>query len=228
MEVEAKVAGVQAPGVLNMDGDMYINAALDRELYGLSMEGVPDEIAVQSDLVAVGNIDPAKIEAIRAEFKEMGFELMTIDDEVGLIRTFLDAMLAVFSIFGAIALLAASIGIINTLFMAVQERTREIGLMKAMGLSARKIFLAFSLEAILLGFWGSVIGIAVSMVLGQMVNNIAHESFLADFPTFQLVIFEPLRMAAIILIIMLIAFVAGTLPARKAARKNPIDALRYE
>ena len=227
-KVTATVTGVQAPSVLSMDGDLYINSALDQELYSLSIAGIPNELVSQNNFVAVGNIEPDKISQIREEFREVGYELMTIDDEIGLIRTIFDVILIVFNIFGAIALLAASIGIINTLFMSVQERTREIGLMKAMGLSNGKIFFAFSLEAILLGFWGSVIGIAMSMLVGYIGNDIAHQAFLSDFPTFQLVVFDPVRMGIITLIIMFIAFLAGTLPARRAAHQNPIDALRYE
>ncbi|MBQ3348307.1 ABC transporter permease, partial [Candidatus Saccharibacteria bacterium] len=67
-----------------------------------------------------------------------------------------------------------------------------------------------------------------SMVIGLIGNQIAHQTFLADFPTFDLVKFNPVNMAIIVLIIMAIAFLAGTLPARRAAKKNPIDALRYE
>lgn len=227
-EVPAKITGIQAPGVLSMDGDMYINSALDSELYRLSIEDVPEEIVSQGNFIAVGNINPKKLDSIRKDFRDLGYDLMTIDDEIGLIRTFFDVVLVVFNIFGAIALLAASIGIINTLFMSVQERTREIGLMKAMGLSSGKVFLSFAIEATLLGFWGSVIGIAFSMAIGYLANDIAHQNFLSAFPTFQLVIFDPLRMGAIVLIIMFIAFLAGTLPARRAAKKNPIDALRYE
>ena len=112
--------------------------------------------------------------------------------------------------------------------MAVQERTREIGLMKAMGMSNKSVFFSFSMEAILLGFWGSVVGILVSMLVGTVANTIAHETFLSSFPTFELVIFKPLNMAIITGIIMLIAFIAGTAPARRASKKDPIDALRYE
>ncbi|MBQ9016844.1 FtsX-like permease family protein [Candidatus Saccharibacteria bacterium] len=224
--VKAKIVGVQAPGVLSMDGDLHINQALDQALYNLQYENVPKNSI--TSYIAVGNIEPSKIDDVRKEFREIGYEFITINDEVGMIRTFFDAILIVFNIFGAIALVAASIGIINTLYMSVQERTREIGLMKAMGMSSGKIFLSFSCEAILLGFWGSVIGIAVSMGIGLAVNQIAHETFLSDFPTFELVKFNPVNMAIIVLIIMAIAFLAGTLPARRAAKKNPIDALRYE
>lgn len=223
---KAKIVGVQAPGVLTMDGDLHINQILDNKLYSLSMENVP-ESSVQN-YIAVGNVDPAKMDKIREEFKKIGYDFITVSDAVSMIRTFFDAILVVFNIFGGIALLAAAIGIINTLFMSVQERTREIGLEKALGMGKGKIFLEFSIEAILLGFWGSALGILISMIIGYSVNAVAHETFLADFPTFELVIFNPLNMTIITLIIMAIAFVAGTLPARKASKKDPINALRYE
>ena len=224
--VDAEVVGVQAPSVMAAGG-MRANLALNQKIYELATEGMPEETRRHA-FQATAQVDPEKVDEIKEELKKIGLTAMTIDDEVGMIRTFFDAILIVFNIFGGIALLAASIGIINTLFMSVQERTREIGLMKAMGLSNAKIFLSFSCEAILLGFWGSVIGIVVSMGIGLVVNQVAHETFLADFPTFELVKFNPINMMIIVLIIMLIAFIAGTLPARRAAKKDPIDALRYE
>ena len=66
------------------------------------------------------------------------------------------------------------------------------------------------------------------MAIGNLGNHIAQTTFLSDFPTFQLAQFEPASMVVISLIIMFIAFVAGTAPARQASRKDPIDALRYE
>ncbi|MBR1801752.1 ABC transporter permease [Candidatus Saccharibacteria bacterium] len=228
--VKAKIVGVQAPGVLTMDGDLHINRALDARLYELINEGIPEEQL--ATVFAVGDVDPAKIEDIRAAFKEIGsgYNFITVDDTVGMIRTFFDVILAVFNIFGIIALIAAAIGIINTLFMSVQERTREIGLMKALGMSRLKIFLSFSIEAISLGFWGSIFGIAASMIIGYSANTVLHAEggFLSPFPTFNLVSFTPEVIIPIVIMIMLIAFIAGTAPALKAAKKDPIDALRYE
>ena len=224
--VDAEVVAVQAPGVM-ASGGMRTNLALNEKIYALATEGMPEETR-RNAFQATAQVDPARVDEIKEELKKIGLVAMTIDDEVGMIRTFFDAILVVFTIFGAIALLAASIGIINTLFMSVQERTREIGLMKAMGMSSGKIFLSFSCEAILLGFWGSVVGVLVSMAIGLAANQVAHQTFLADFPTFELVKFNPVNMAIIVLIIMAIAFLAGTLPARRAAKKDPIDALRYE
>ena len=224
--VDAEVVGVQAPSIMAAGG-MRANLALNEKIYSLATEGMPEE-ARNHAYQATAQVDPEKIDEIKDKLKEIGLVAMTIDDEVGMVRVFFDAILVVFNIFGGIALLAASIGIINTLFMSVQERTREIGLMKAMGMSSGKIFFSFSCEAILLGFWGSMFGVAVSMVIGVVGNKIAHETFLSDFPTFELAKFDPINMIIIVLIIMLIAFLAGTLPARRAAKKDPIDALRYE
>ncbi len=112
--------------------------------------------------------------------------------------------------------------------MSVQERTKEIGLMKALGMSKGKIFTLFSIEAILIGFWGSMLGVGFAVALGKVVNAVASKGFLKDFTGLQLLSF-PLKSVAVIVIgIMLIAFLAGTLPARRASQKDPIEALRYE
>ena len=225
-QVKAVVVGVQAPGVM-ASGGPRANLALFEKVYELASDGMSKETKSQA-YQATAQVDPARVDEIKAKLKDIGLSATTIDDQVGMIRTFFDAILVVFNIFGGIALLAAAIGIINTLFMSVQERTREIGLEKALGMSGGKIFLSFSAEAILLGFWGSVLGIALSMLIGYGLNALAHATFLADLPTFNIVVFNPINMLVIAFIIMLIAFIAGTAPAIRAAKKDPINALRYE
>ncbi|MCL1840041.1 ABC transporter permease [Candidatus Saccharibacteria bacterium] len=229
INVDATVVGVQAPSVVSM-GRSWLNAALNDRIFAASTKYLPAEYANRV-MFATAEFDPeADLDFIKKGLEELNLSGMTIDDSIGMMKTFFDIILIVFSIFGGIALLAASIGIINTLLMSVQERTREIGLMKAMGLSSGKVFLSFSFEAISLGFWGSLLGIGLSMLVGNTANTIFHQPgmFLADFPTFSLVEFTPANCIIIALGIMFIAFLAGTLPAIKAARKNPIDALRYE
>lgn len=223
--IDVKVSGTQAPGILSMGGSRA-NLALWNRVNAINYSGMPAE--TNRSYQATADVDPDKIDSVKEELEKIGLKAMSVQDEIGMFRTFFDAILIVFNIFGGIALVAASIGIINTLFMTVQERTREIGLDKALGMSNGKVFLSFSAEAIMLGFWGSVFGIIASMIAGTVANTIAHQTFLVDFPTFQLTIFEPLTMLSIALVIMFIAFLAGTLPARRAAKKNPIDALRYE
>ena len=112
--------------------------------------------------------------------------------------------------------------------MAVQERTKEIGLMKAVGMSRRKIFILFSIEAVLFGLIGSVAGVLAANLLGRAINSVASKGFLKDFDGLQLLSFELASVLTIILGITLIAFLAGTLPARKASKLDAIKALRYE
>lgn len=223
--LDVKVSGTQAPGILSMGGSRA-NLALWNKINEINYKGMPAE--TNRSYQATADVDPDKIDDVKKALEEIGLKAMSVEDEVGMFKTFFDVILIVFNIFGGIALAAASIGIINTLFMAVQERTREIGLDKALGMSNGKVFLSFSAEAIMLGFWGSALGIAVSYIVGQAANHVASQTFTKDFPTFKLAIFEPVTMISIALIIMFIAFLAGTLPARRASKKNPIDALRYE
>ena len=227
---DAKVVGVIAPGVVSM-GYSYANNKLADDIYDENIKYYPEEYKDYT-LAVAANYDSNKYSAdeIKKKLEDIGLSAMTIDDIIGTIKTFFDVILTVFKIFGFIALLAAAIGIINTLFMSVQERTREIGLDKALGMSSAHVFLSFSLEAIMLGFWGSVFGIVMSMILGNIANAAFHApgGFLESFPTFSLVAYTIPDIIGVTALIMGIAFLAGTLPARRASRKNPIDSLRYE
>ena len=80
----------------------------------------------------------------------------------------------------------------------------------------------------MIGFWGSVLGIGAAMLAGIGINTIAKDSFLGDLTGFTLVQFSLQNIVIIIGIICLISFLAGTLPAVRASKLNPIEALRYE
>ena len=229
-EFKVKVVGVIAPGVVSL-GYSYTNNAIADAIYEENVKYYPDEVKDQIYAVTASyDYENYDIEDIKKNLEDIGLSAMTLDDIIGTIKTFFDIILTVFKIFGFIALIAAAIGIINTLFMSVQERTREIGLDKALGMSSFRVFISFSLEAIMLGFWGSVFGIAVSMLLGNIANAMFHAEggFLESFPTFNLATYTISDIIGVTILIMAIAFLAGTLPARRAAHKNPIDALRYE
>jgi putative ABC transport system permease protein len=228
--VEAKVVGVLNKSIINM-GRSYINDTLKNDIVDVLYAYMPESYRDMTMFATAEwdvNLGDAGLDKIKDELGKLGFSGMTMEDEIGMIKSFFDAIILVFTIFGGIALLAASIGIINTLFMAVQERTREIGLMKAMGLGRGKIFLMFSIEAISLGFWGSALGIGVAYLAKAIINPIASDTFLKDLPGFHLMEFDILTLVWLILLVMAIAFLAGSLPARRAAKKDPIDALRYE
>lgn len=226
----ATVVGVQAPGIVTQNSAI-VNTSLGKAIHDENTKYYPEEQKnTIYTLTAEFDYKNYSGDEVKDQLKEIGLTGMTVADIVGSVKSFFDIVITVFNIFGIIALLAAAIGIINTLFMSVQERTREIGLDKALGMSSTKVFFTFSCEAIFLGFWGSLLGIAMSMVAGFSANAVFHSEggFLEGFPTFQLVEYTPINIIMIVALIMFIAFLAGTLPALKAARKNPIDALRYE
>ncbi|MDO4271661.1 MAG: FtsX-like permease family protein [Candidatus Saccharibacteria bacterium] len=230
-EVEVEIVGVQNESVLSLGGG-WLNDAAANQIQDVVMTGMP-EVYRKQTFAVIAQIEPdymsdEKVAEIKDKLKDMGYSALTLDDTVSMIKSFFNAITTVLTIFGAIALLAASIGIINTLFMAVQERTREIGLMKSMGLSRAKIFGLFSIEAISLGFWGGLLALVCAYIARAIINPFANETFLAGLPGFTLIEFNVLWMLVIIAIVMAIAFLAGTLPARRAAGKDPIEALRYE
>lgn len=229
-EITATITGVQQKSLVDLGG-ANVNDALMRSLVALQSEGKPKS-APEGYMAIIARADKNatddQMEQIKNDIKEIGFDAQTFKDSIGIFKQVIGAVIAVLNFFAIIALVAASFGIVNTLLMAVQERTKEIGLMKAMGLGGGKIFLLFSIEAILLGFWGSLLGSLAGIGVGMVANHIASDTFLKDLPGFTLTNFTPVSVIVIMLIIMAIAFIAGTLPARRASRKDPIEALRYE
>ncbi len=227
---QATVIGVQQSG-LAADGGVTANRTLLDQLYKFQSEGLPQASTNQYQLVFAkfdSNYTTQQKAELKKKLSNAGYTGQTVQDQIGTFTAVIDGIILVLNAFAVIALLAASFGIINTLLMSVQERTKEIGLMKAMGMGGGRIFSLFSFEAISLGFWGSVIGVAVAAGVGQIANKIVSEGFLKELVGLQIFAFTPQNIAGIIALVVGIAFLAGTLPASKAARKNPIDSLRYE
>lgn len=228
--VGAIVVGVQSTSLLTSAGASG-NRALLVALDEARTSGMPANVRNQFTAAAAymkSDLTQAEIDQLKKDLDAQGYSAQTIQDQIGAIDQVISAITYVLLFFGAIALLAASFGIINTLYMAVQERTKEIGLMKAMGMSRKRVFTLFSVEAILIGFWGSLLGILGALGVGQIANQIATDTFLKDLDGFELTVFPWASIAIIAFIVMVIAFLAGTLPARRAAKQDAIEALRYE
>ncbi len=173
-------------------------------------------------------LDDAQVKAIKKELKDNKYGASTLKDQLGIINGVIGGITTFLNVFAAIALAAGSFGIVNTLLMAVQERTREIGLMKALGMSRRKIFLLFSIEAGLIGLWGALVAVLCANLVGRVGSAIATNTILKDFEGLHLFSFPLKSTLMVILLVVAIAIFAALLPARRASRLDPIEALRYE
>lgn len=228
--VTARVAAVTESTLAN-SGTAATNDALTQVLYDRQSVGL-STADKERYAAAVVEFDPAttgdEVLALQAELSDEGYAAETVDEQIGDFKTVIDTIVLILNGFAVVALLAAGFGIVNTLLMSVRERTREIGLWKAMGLGGGKIFAMFSLEAVFIGFLGSLIGVGAAVAAGTVANGILGGGLLAALPGLSLFVFAPATLLVIAAGVMGIAFVAGTIPALRAARQDPIESLRYE
>ncbi|MFC4552798.1 MULTISPECIES: ABC transporter permease [Halorussus] len=146
------------------------------------------------------------------------FRVTTQEQIIGQIKQLTSTFTAYITGIAVISLIVGSIGIANIMLVSVTERTREIGIMKAVGAQSRDVLQLFLFEAVLLGVFGSVLGAIVGLA-GGYAGAEAIGLPLA---------FEPIWFAASVVIGVLVGVLAGIYPAWDAAHTDPIDALRYE
>ncbi len=173
--------------------------------------------------------NPAQVQPVEDAIKKMGFTTFSILDASRGLRQFFAVLYAFLGIFGSLALIVASVGIVNTLVMAILERRREIGIMKAIGASDGDVKRLFFAEAGAMGILGGVVGVVLGWSIGQAINlgtnvylkrqSLPPEHFWAV--PWWLVVFS-------ILFAFLVSLVSGLYPAGRAARLDPVQALRYE
>lgn len=233
---EKKVYDFKISGVMNknlvQNQLTVISNEFKKEILAFQQKNMP-EAQKEKYFAATATLKPEfrneeKLQIVKNAGDKEKYTITTYADQIKNLTNVVNAITGGLTVFGSIALLAASFGIINTLYMSVRERTREIGLMKAMGLSNGKIFQLFSIEAILIGVIGSILGIVLASLAGAALNNFATANFLKGLEGFELTKFTLQNNTAITIAIALVSFLAGALPSRSASKKDPIEALRYE
>ena len=147
------------------------------------------------------------------------FQIMDMKQMMETMNTVAGFMKMLLIAIASVSLLVGSIGIMNMMLVSVAERTREIGIRKAIGAKEKHITTQFLSESILISFIGSIIGLVTGIALSQIIGR-----FVLNYDV-------PLSAWAPIMAMCVAVFVgiaSGVMPALKAARLNPIDALRHE
>ena len=172
---------------------------------------------------------PSLVEATEAKLKDLGFSVFSLLDISKTLRGFFKVLDILLVIFSSVALAVATLGIVNTLVMAVLERRREIGVLKALGAADRDVKQLFFVEAAVMGLVGGIVGTVIGWLIGRTIafgtNVYLHSQNLSSVDISSV----PWWLVLLsILFAVGVSLAAGLYPASRAARLDPVQALRYE
>jgi len=169
------------------------------------------------------------VEGLRTRVEGLGFQAQTFGDQFRNFEDVLGKMRIALLGLALVALLLACLGIANTMYSAVLERTKEIGVLKALGSRRRDVLLVFVAEAAVIGLAGGLIGILTAVALGRLgnaaVDRLTQSVTSGHFDVFR-TDFAVVGIALVLAVVL--SIVSGLLPALRAARQDPVRALRYE
>lgn len=168
-----------------------------------------------------------------AEKPYMYIEIENMQSQLGMINTVINVITIAISIIAAISLIVGGVGVMNIMLVSITERTKEIGVRKALGAQNSAIRMQFVVEAILLCLIGGIIGIILGIAGGMLIGFVAKQlvtNFYAEYAELFTITIQPSIPAILISVgfSILTGVFFGYYPANKAAKMNPIDALRYD
>jgi ABC-type lipoprotein export system ATPase subunit/ABC-type antimicrobial peptide transport system permease subunit len=167
--------------------------------------------------------------AVRREIETLGMETTSVMDTVAQIENLFRYLRIGLAVLGTIAFLIAVLGMINTLTVSLMERTREVGLLKSIGMRSNEVRRMFITESMLIAFFGGVSGVALGALFGFLISLIISGISMSSGGDYLAISKIPLYLiAGVIFISVVIGFLTGLYPSKRAVRMSPLDALRYE
>ncbi len=180
------------------------------------------------DRLTVVAEDSSMVEDLTQKIEEMGFQAFSFREMVTSLNQVFRILEVVLLGIGAIALIVAALGIINTMLMSILERTREIGIMKVVGASNADVTRIFLMEALGIGLLGGIGGVGLGFVVSQVIDVIAG-MYMEQTGTSQSLVSMPLWLVGFAIgFAMLVGLISGVYPAKKAAELSPVEALQRQ
>ncbi len=167
--------------------------------------------------------------AVRQQIESAGFTTNSVSDTVAQINDLFRTARVLLALVGLVALSIASLGMFNTLTVSLLERTREVGLLKAMGMKSREVRDLFLAESMVMGSLGGILGIAVGIFVGKIVEILISIYAISQGAGYIALVDIPIAFGLLIIFLsFLVGILTGLYPARRATQISALNALRYE
>jgi len=235
---EFTIAGVVADrafaGPVPLQSDVFLPPGPARGIKRLPFRNVWDLLRMRDGRLGYASltvrlVSPRDLDRVKAAVRELGFATFALSDQFAEIRRgflYLDMVLAAV---GMIAIFVASLGIMNTMLMSILERTREIGVMKAVGARDADVRRVFFVESTVIGFGGGLAGYGLGWLTSLLINGIVNALLARQrVPAMEYFAFPLWLLFGAVAFSILVSLLSGVYPAHRAARVDPVAALRHD
>jgi putative ABC transport system permease protein len=171
----------------------------------------------------------ANLGSVRTTIESAGYGTVSVADTVAQIDTLFANFRLILSILGMVALSVAALGMFNTLTVSLLERTREVGLMKAMGMKSDEVKSLFLTESIIMGLYGGILGLFLGIIFGKVLSVVLSAlSIIKGVGFVDISYVPPVFVLVVLLLSVIVGIATGYFPAKRATRISALNALRYE